>query len=125
MFFSYKQHRVLKVLLKNYNDKSHTTSNVTEAGKSLSAEELHRRTSYSLDDINLILASLLEAELIEPYNLHGKVGITFYCITNKGKKAFASKDFVWIYKADNIIKVITLIIAVLGLLNSIFDFIKK
>ena len=123
MFFSYKQHKVLKRLLKNYNDKSHTAFNTTDAGKALSSEELHRKTSYSLDDINLIISSLLDDEYIEPFKLHGKGEILFYGITNKGRKAYANKDFIWISKTDNILKIITLIIALIGLLNSIFHFI--
>lgn len=123
MFFSYKQHKVLKVLLYDYNSKNTNASNITEAGKSLSQKDLHRKTSYSLDDIDLIISSLLEDGYVEPYKLHGKGEILFYGITNKGRKAFANKDFIWISKTDNILKIITLTIAIIGLLNSIFHFI--
>lgn len=120
MFFSNKQHKVLKELLKNYNDKSHTTSDIQEAGKSLSSEELQRRTSYSLDDVNLIISSLLDGGYIEPFKLHGKGETLFYGITNKGKSAIANNTFVWYYKTENIINSITFIIAILSFLNSVF-----
>lgn len=125
MFFSYKQHKVLKEILKNYNDKSHTTSDIQEAGKSLSSEELHRRTSYSLDNINLVISSLLDGEYIQPFKLHGKGDILFYGITNKGKSAVANNTFVWYYKTENIINLFTLLIAIFGLLNSIFGWISN
>ncbi len=125
MFFSYKQHKVLKEILKNYNDKSHTTSDIQEAGKSLSSEELHKRTSYSLDNINLVISSLLDGEYIQPFKLHGKGDILFYGITNKGKSAVANNTFVWYYKTENIINLFTLLIAIFGLLNSIFGWISN
>jgi hypothetical protein len=125
MFFSYKQHKVLKEILKNYNDKSHTTSDIQEAGKSLSSEELHRRTSYSLDDVNLIISSLLDGEYIEPFKLYGKGEILFYGITNRGKSAVANNTFVWYYKTENIINLVTLLIALFGLFNSIFSWVSK
>ena len=125
MFFSSKQHQVLKEILKNYNDKSHTTSNITDAGKSLSSEELHRKTSYSLDDVNLIISSLLNGEYIEPFKLHGKGDTLFYGINNRGKSAVANNTFVWYYKTENIINLITLLIAIFGLLNSIFGWVSK
>ena len=125
MFFSYKQHKVLKEILKNYNNKSHTTSNIQEAGKSLSSEELHRRTSYSLDDVNLIISSLLDGEYIEPFKLHGKGEILFYGITNRGKNAVANNTFVWFNKAENVMSLITLLIAIFGLLNSIFGWVSN
>jgi len=125
MFFSYKQQKVLKELLKNSNDNSHTTSNITDAGKSLSSEELHRRTSYSLDDINLIIASLLDGGYIEPFRLHGKGDILFYGINNRGKSAVANNTFTWYHKTENIISLITLLIALFGLFNSIFGLVSN
>ena len=125
MFFSYKQHKVLKEILKNYNDKSHTTSNIQEAGKSLSSDELHRRTLYSLDDVNLVISSLLDGEYIEPFKLIDKGGILFYGITNRGKSAVANNTFVWYYKTENIINLFTLLIAIFGLLNSIFGWVSN
>ncbi|WP_166965147.1 hypothetical protein [Yeosuana marina] len=69
---SLKKHKILNLLLKVYNDKSFTTSNTQEAGKTLSTEDIHRKTNYSLDSVNLLIGALHYNDYIKKFRLHGK-----------------------------------------------------
>lgn len=40
------KHKILKLLQKEYDDKSYTGTNYTEVGKSLSTENLHRKQVF-------------------------------------------------------------------------------
>lgn len=120
-----KKHRVLKLLLKTYNDKSYTTSNTQEAGKTLSVEDIHRKTKYDLDTVNLIIGSLHYNDYIKKFNLQGKGATDFWSITDKGRNAISENHFVWYYKTDNIFKVLLFLIALFGALNSVFQFTIK
>lgn len=118
-----KKHRILKELQKIYIEKSNTTSNTTEFGKSLSTEALHNKTKFSLEKLNLLLSSLKFNEYINSTNITGKGDTIFWFITDKGRDALSNNEFVWYSKIDNWHKILTVLIALLALLNSIFGFI--
>ncbi|MBD3724754.1 MAG: hypothetical protein IE891_08255 [Flavobacteriaceae bacterium] len=119
----YKHHKVLKILLKHFNDSSHTTLSLDDKAKALNLNELQRRTNYKTDTLSLILSSLYSQDFVDKTKIHGKGDTIFWSITDKGKNALTNNTFRWFYKTDNILKIITLIIAIIGLLNSIFHFI--
>ncbi|WP_158848158.1 hypothetical protein [Algibacter sp. L1A34] len=117
-----KKDKILKLLLKVYDDNSYTTSRTTDGGKTLSVEDIHRKTNYSLDSVNLLIGALHYNDYIKKFRLHGKGETDFWGITDKGRNAISENNFVWYYKTDNIFKVIGLALALFGTLNSIFHF---
>jgi len=117
------KHKILSKLLEEYNNRSTSGTNYEEIGKSLSTEDLHRKTKLSLDKLNLELRSLHYNQYINQTKLIGKGDTLFWYITDKGRNALSNHEFVWYYKLDNWHKIFTVLIALLALLNSIFGFI--
>lgn len=117
------KHKILSRLLEEYNSRSTSGTNYQERGKSLSTEDLHRKTKLSLDKLNLELRSLHYSQYINQTKLIGKGDTLFWYITDKGRNALSNHEFVWYYKLDNWHKILTVVIALLALLNSIFGFI--
>lgn len=117
------KHKILAKLEETYILKSDTSSDYTEEGKSLSSESLHRYTKLNLHKLDRILRSLAYNKYIEHAHLVGKGNKSFWYITDKGRDALSNHEFVWYYKLDNWHKILTVLIALLALLNSIFGFI--
>ncbi len=106
---------VLKYLSNIYNERTYDVNNYTEDGKSLSIEDLHRKTNLNLDVLNSILKSLSYNDYIKPISLHGHTS-TFYLITEKGFDALVDKRFVWYaISLDKVLKIIPIIISSLAL----------
>ena len=120
-----KKHKILKLLNKTYHDKSYTGSNTTEYGKSLSTEEILRKTNLKLDTLNTILNSIKTDKLIDNSKIHGKGDMLFWRITPQGQKALTENQFRWLMKADNQLKLLTFLLALFGTLNSIFHWVEK
>ena len=113
-----EKHRILKILNKEYNDKSYSGTNQTEEGKSLSEQDLHRRTNIHLDKLNLILSSLKSYDYIKSTKLYDGKNLTYYYITDKGRDALLERRFIWYLSSSNwafIISIFSLIIAFLQL----------
>lgn len=113
-----EKHRILKILNKEYNDKSYSGTNYTEEGKSLSEQDLHRRTNIHLDKLNLILSSLKSYDYIKSTKLYDGKNLTYYYITDKGRDALLERRFIWYLSSSNwafIISIFSLIIAFLQL----------
>ena len=113
-----EKHRILKILNKEYNDKSYSGTNYTEEGKSLSEQDLHRRTNIHLDKFNLILSSLKSYDYIKSTKLYDGKNLTYYYITDKGRDALLERRFIWYLSSSNwafIISIFSLIIAFLQL----------
>ena len=111
-----EKHRILKILNKEYNDKSYSGTNYTEEGKSLSEQDLHRKTNIHLDRLNLILSSLKSYDYIKSTRLHDGKNLIYYYITDKGRDALLERRFIWYLSSSNwafIISIFSLIIAVL------------
>ena len=111
-----EKHRILKILNKEYNDKSYSGTNYTEEGKSLSEQDLHRKTNIHLDRLNLILSSLKSYDYIKSTRLHNGKNLIYYYITDKGRDALLERRFIWYLSSSNwafIISIFSLIIAVL------------
>ena len=113
-----EKHRILKILNKEYNDKSYSGTNYTEEGKSLSEQDLHRKTNIHLDKLNLILSSLKSYDYIKSTKLYDGKNLTYYYITDKGRDALLERRFIWYLSSSNwafIISIFSLIIAFLQL----------
>ncbi|UAK51053.1 hypothetical protein [Capnocytophaga ochracea] len=113
-----EKHRILKILNKEYNDKSYSGTNYTEEGKSLSEQDLHRKTNIHLDKLNLILSSLKSYDYIKSTKLCDGKNLTYYYITDKGRDALLERRFIWYLSSSNwafIISIFSLIIAFLQL----------
>ena len=120
-----KKHKILKLLNKTYHYKSYKGSNTTEYGKSLSTEEILRKTNLKLDTLNTILNSIKTDKLIDNSKIHGKGDMLFWRITPQGQKALTENQFRWLMKADNQLKLLTFLLALFGTLNSIFHWVEK
>ena len=112
-----EKHRILKILNKEYNDKSYSGTDYTEQGKSLSEQDLHRKTNIHLDKLNLILSSLKSYDYIKSTGLvdDGK-NLIYYYITDKGRYALLERRFIWYLSSSKwafIISIISLIISAL------------
>lgn len=115
------KHKILNLLLQEYNDKSYSGTDYTEEGKSISTEDLHRKTNISLDELNTILSALHYNDYIKSTKLHDGKGLVYYYITDKGKDAFLDKRFVWYYPSLNkIFNLVTILISMIALGVSIF-----
>ena len=111
-----EKHRILKILNKEYNDKSYSGTNYTEQGKSLSEQDLHRKTNIHLDKLNLILSSLKSYDYIKSTRLHDGKNLIYYYITDKGRDALLERRFIWYLSSSKwafIISIISLIISAL------------
>ncbi len=125
------KHKILKHLNEVYQDKSHTTSNTTELGKSESAAAIQRKLNVNLDKLNTVLPALEVEGYVTKGKIHGKGDISFWRITPLGQKALTDKEFHWLPSPANltqfltlIVKFLTFILALFGTLNSIFDWVK-
>ena len=118
------KHKILNELLKIYNDRSYVGANYTEEGKSLSTEDMHRKIGLDLDKLNTLLGSLHYNDYIQKCTLHDKTS-TFWYIKDKGRDALSENRFLWYCNTDLLLKLGTLFVALIGLLNSIFHFIEK
>ena len=111
-----EKHRILKILNKEYNDKSYSGIDYTEEGKSLSEQDLHRKTNIHLDKLNLILSSLKSYDYINSTKLYDGKNLIYYYITDKGRDALLEKRFIWYLSSSKwafIISIISLIISAL------------
>ena len=111
-----EKHRILEILNKEYNDKSYSGTDYTEQGKSLSEQDLHRKTNIHLDKLNLILSSLKSYDYIKSTGLHDGKNLIYYYITDKGRDALLERRFIWYLSSSKwafIISIISLIISVL------------
>ena len=90
-----EKHRILQILNKEYNDKSYNGTDYTEEGKSLSEQDLHRKTNIHLDKLNLILSSLKSYDYIKSTKLFDGKNLTYYYITDKGRDALLERRFIW------------------------------
>lgn len=111
-----EKHRILEILNKEYNDKSYSGIDYTEEGKSLSEQDLHRKTSIHLDKLNLILSSLKSYDYIKSTKLDDGKNLTYYYITDKGRDALLERRFIWYLSSSKwafIISIISLIISAL------------
>ena len=111
-----EKHRILKILNKEYNDKSYSGINYTDEVKSLSEQDLHRKTNIHLDKLNLILSSLKSYDYIKSTKLYDGKNLTHYYITDKGRDALLERRFIWYLSSSNwafIISILSFIIAVL------------
>ena len=115
---SKSKHKVLKELLKTYNDRTYDGTNYTEEGKSLSTEEIHRRIKSDLDITNVLLSSLHYHDYIKKTCLKGS-NSTFWLITDKGRDALSEKRFLWYYNHNVIFNVINLLFALAAFIISI------
>ncbi len=116
-----KKHKILKKLLDVYNEKSYSGTNYTEEGKSLSTEELLRKTNLKLDDLNLILSSLKSYDYIQSTKLYDGKGLTYYYITDKGKDAVLDKRFLWYALSfEKVLQIVSIIISIIALCISYF-----
>lgn len=111
-----EKHRILQILNKEYNDKSYNGTDYTEEGKSLSEQDLHRKTNIHLDKLNLILSSLKSYDYIKSTKLFDGKNLTYYYITDKGRDALLERRFIWYLSSSKwafIISIISLIISAL------------
>src|SRR5690554_5464901 len=116
-----KKHRILKLLSDEYNNKSYSGNDYTEEGKSLSVEDIHRKTTINLDELNLILKALQYNDYVKFTHLHDGKGLTYYYITDKGRDALLDKRFVWYSLSfDKTLKILPIIISLIALYLSIF-----
>lgn len=119
MLFISKKHQILKELKRVYDDRSYDNHNYNEIGKSLSRDQLNIRTGIRIHNLDNQLLALISEELIDSANIEGKGETLFYYITSKGHNAFSDNRYVW-FNVEKAILIITFLLALFGVLNSIF-----
>tara|TARA_R110000868_G_scaffold386758_2_gene655167 strand:- start:150 stop:410 length:261 start_codon:yes stop_codon:yes gene_type:complete len=83
-------------------------------------EDIHRKTNYSLDSVNLLIGALHYNDYIKKFRLHGKGETDFWGITDKGRNAVSENNFVWYKNFSYWSELVAIVISVIALLVSIF-----
>lgn len=119
MFILSPKHRILKELKEIYDERTYGAGNYTDIGKSLSLNQLNIKTGLRINVLDNNIKALISEDLVASANIKGQDDITFYYLTYRGHNAFSDHRFLW-FLVDKALAITTLIIAILGFLNSIF-----
>jgi hypothetical protein len=119
-----KKHKILDILNNFYQEKSHEALNYTNLGKSMSIEQLHDKTKFSISDLKILCKSLENATLICPiYNTNEPL-VRRYYVNDLGQIALKEEYFLnllW-YKDYRIVipALISSVISLFGILISMY-----
>jgi hypothetical protein len=119
---NYKKHKILSILNTFYEDKSQEAMNYTDLGKSMSIEQLHSKTNFSISDLKVLCLSLKNSNLVCPITYTNKPNVLRYYINDLGRIALNEKYFLnllW-YKDYRIVipALVSSVISVIGTLIS-------
>lgn len=122
-----KKHKILKALYLNWKSGEERSGNgieVTDLGKSLATTEIQKETKMQTSDIEQVCSVLINTNYIKLFSKNQNDKINRYLIIVNGQTAFLEKYFlnkIW-YRNFNFWKFfLPFLIGVLGLLNSIFQ----
>ena len=90
---SKKKHKVLEILNSYFDSKSQESTDYSVLGKSMSYEQLHSKTGYSISDIKSVCLSLKQSNHICPIVHKNYPNVQRYYINNLGKSALFDKYF--------------------------------
>ncbi|MCJ1805442.1 hypothetical protein MRP92_00740 [Flavobacterium covae] len=117
-----KKHKILSVLNTFYEDKAQEALNHTDLGKSMSIEQLHSKTNFSISDLKVICLSLKNSNLVCPIIYTNEPNVLRYYINDLGRIALNEKYFLnllW-YKDYRIVipALVSSVISIIGILIS-------
>ena len=88
-----KKHKILNTLNAFYEDKTQEAMNYTNLGKSMSIEQLHSKTNFSISDLKVFCLSLKNSSLICPITFTDEPNILRYYINDLGRIALKEDYF--------------------------------
>lgn len=117
-----QKHKILGILNTFYEDKSQEAMNYTDLGKSMSIEQLHSKTNFSISDLKVLCISLKNSNLICPITHTNKPNVLRYYINDLGRISLNEKYFLnllW-YKDYRIVipALVSSVISLIGILIS-------
>lgn len=128
---NYKKHSILKALYnywKEGEDKTISSFEVTPYGRSLTVIEIQKETSFGILKIEEICITLLNDYYIERLVEDKENKSHRYLITDLGKSAFIDRYFLHkrlFFSFDFWKWVLTFLVGLIGLLNSIYHWVDK
>lgn len=116
------KHKILEQLNTFYEEKTQEVMDYTNLGKSMSIEQLHSKTNFSISDLKVFCLSLKNSNLICPITYTNEPNVLRYYITDLGKISLKEKYFLnllW-YKDYRIVipASVSTVISVVGILIS-------
>ena len=117
-----KKHKILELLNSFYEDKTQEALSYTDLGKSMSIEQLHSKTNYSISDLKVLCLSFKNSNLICSIVYTDEPNVLRYYINDLGRIALNEKYFLnllW-YKDYRIVipALVSAVISVVGILIS-------
>ena len=117
------KHKILEQLNTFYEEKTQEAMDYTNLGKSMSIEQLHSKTNFSISDLKVLCLSLKNSNLICPITYKNEPNVLRYYITDLGKISLKEKYFLnllW-YKDYRIVipASVSTVISVVGILISV------
>lgn len=119
---NFKKHNILTILNTFYEDKSQEAMNYTNLGKSMSIEQLHSKTNFSISGLKVLCLSLKNSNLICQITYTDEPNVLRYYINDLGRIALNEEYFLnllW-YKDYRIVipALVSSVISVIGILIS-------